>query len=124
MKTDTHTTNAARIASATLADAKNYDNAAEKLIFCVDFLQCGSIDANWHAIEALEDRFDELLKEARDERNARRALAKYGKEVCLEAYALSHEEGDSTISHYIPALKGHRAAANAAINAGRYISTH
>lgn len=121
---NTHTTTAARIASATLTDAKNYEATPKKLMFCVDYLQCGSANNNWNHIEALEDKFDDLLKEARDERNARRALAKYGKEVCLEAYALSHEEGDSTISHYIPALKGHRAAANAAINAGRYISTH
>lgn len=119
MNTDT----TARIASATLADAKNYEAAAENLMFCVDFLECGSIDANWHAIEALENRFDALLKEARDKANALRAIAKYGEAVCLEAYALSHEEGDSTISHYIPALKGHRAAANAAINAGRYLAT-
>lgn len=54
----------------------------------------------------------------------KRAIKNYGIEICIAAYDMSKEEGDSTVSHNIPALKGNRNTANAAINAGRELASH
>jgi len=52
----------AKINSATLADAKEWNETSEKTIFCIDFLDAFSvnqIDTFWQ--DALEDRFEALL---------------------------------------------------------------
>jgi hypothetical protein len=55
--------------------------------------------------------------------SAKRAIKKYGTEVCNEAYAL-HEwgMGGSTVAWSIPILKGNTNAGDAAINAGRELA--
>jgi hypothetical protein len=55
--------------------------------------------------------------------STKRAIKIYGIETCIAAYEMSKEEGDSTVSHSIPALKGNRNIANAAINAGRELAS-
>jgi hypothetical protein len=52
----------AKINSATLADAKEWNETSEKTVFCIDFLDAFSvtqIDTFWQ--DALEDRFEALL---------------------------------------------------------------
>jgi len=55
--------------------------------------------------------------------SAKRAIKKYGIEVCNEAYAL-HEwgMGGSTVAWSIPILKGNTRAGDSAINAGRELA--
>jgi hypothetical protein len=52
----------------------------------------------------------------------KRAVAKYGIQTCIDAYAM-HEEGNgaSTVSHSFSILNGNTNAGDAAINAGRDI---
>jgi len=55
--------------------------------------------------------------------STKRAIKKYGIEVCTEAYAL-HEwgMGGSTVAWSIPILKGNTRAGDSAINAGRELA--
>jgi hypothetical protein len=54
----------------------------------------------------------------------KRAVAKYGIQTCIDAYAM-HEDGNgaSTVSHSFSILNGKTNAGDAAINAGRDINT-
>ena len=58
------------------------------------------------------------------DRTARAAIAKYGRDVCLEAFALSERGwGANSISYEIAGLRsGCTNQADAAINAGRKLS--
>ena len=53
----------------------------------------------------------------------KRAIAKYGIEICIDAFAL-HAEGNgaSTIAWSFSVLNGNTNAGNAAINAGRNLA--
>lgn len=55
----------------------------------------------------------------------KRALAKYGETTCREAFYMNSKigEGSNTISHTLKGLKTTRAA-DAAINAGRWLTVN
>lgn len=58
-------------------------------------------------------------------RRAKRAIAKYGEEACKEANRLHViGYGASGVSHAIWELKGNTRAADAAINAGRWLAVY
>jgi hypothetical protein len=119
-----------RIASATYADALAYYMTSEQLIHCVDFL--GGCSVDHPAVELLEQRFEKLLDDKAAERaakesarRAKRAIKKYGIEVCKEAYDLHvWGYGASGISHSILALNGNTRAADSAIDAGRWLAVN
>lgn len=57
--------------------------------------------------------------------STKRAIKKYGIQICIAAYKqhINEGEGASTISHSFSALKGSTNAGNAAINAGRELAS-
>ena len=119
-----------RIAQATYADALAYYISSEQLIHCVDFL--GGCSVDHPAVELLEQRFEKLLDDKAAERAARetarrakRAIKKYGIEVCKEAYDLHvWGYGASGVSHCIAILNGNTRAADSAIDAGRWLAVN
>jgi hypothetical protein len=53
----------------------------------------------------------------------KRAIKKYGIDICIEAYNLHIQgNGASTVAHSIRSLKGNTNVADAAINAGRELA--
>ena len=109
---------------ATKANLKAYLADPEKFVHCLYLLEINAHHTESDTlVNELEDLFEVLADDIATVRNTKRAIKKYGREVCMALYKEYETSGNG--SRTIGCGYGLTTMqTDAAINAGRYLAEH